>query len=102
VRADPSFADLQPKESLSARLAGHRADYAGKTFVSFCNGVIRSEKAAIHMKGIGIEHLYQLEECILKYFEEASDVPCHGDCFVFGEREAVNVDLQPASGRLHR
>ena len=51
-------------------LAEHRADYAGKTVVSFCTGGIRCEKAAIHMKEIGIERVYQLEGGILKYFEE--------------------------------
>lgn len=84
------------------RLAAHRADYAGKTVVSFCTGGIRCEKAAIHMKEIGIEHVYQLEGGILKYFEEVGGAHYHGDCFVFDEREAVSADLQPAAGRVHR
>jgi len=83
-------------------LAQHRADYAGKTVVSFCTGGIRCEKAAIHMKEIGIEHVYQLEGGILKYFEEVGGAHYRGDCFVFDEREAVSADLQPAVGRLHR
>ncbi|MBI1285106.1 MAG: sulfurtransferase [Thiobacillus sp.] len=83
-------------------LAAHRDDYAGKTVVSFCTGGIRCEKAAIHMKRIGIEHVYQLEGGILKYFEEVGCAHYHGDCFVFDEREALSADLQPASGRLHR
>ncbi len=83
-------------------LAQHRGDYAGKTVVSFCTGGIRCEKAAIHMQEIGIEHVYQLEGGILKYFEEVGGAHYHGDCFVFDEREAVSADLQPASGRLHR
>jgi UPF0176 protein len=85
-----------------SRLEAHRADYAGKTVVSFCTGGIRCEKAAIHMKAIGIEHVYQLEGGILKYFEEVGGAHYHGDCFVFDEREAVSADLQPASGRVHR
>ncbi|PKO73013.1 MAG: sulfurtransferase [Betaproteobacteria bacterium HGW-Betaproteobacteria-17] len=84
------------------RLAEHRTDYAGKTVVSFCTGGIRCEKAAIHMKAIGIEHVYQLEGGILKYFEEVGGAHYRGDCFVFDEREAVSADLQPVSGRLHR
>jgi UPF0176 protein len=83
-------------------IAQHRDDFAGKTVVSFCTGGIRCEKAAIHMKAIGIEHVYQLEGGILKYFEEVGGAYYHGDCFVFDEREAVSADLQPASGRLHR
>jgi len=78
------------------RLAEHRADYAGKTVVSFCTGGIRCEKAVIHMKAIGIEHVYQLEGGILKYFEEVGGAHYRGDCFVFDEREAVSADLQPA------
>ncbi|MBD3812357.1 MAG: sulfurtransferase [Betaproteobacteria bacterium] len=84
------------------RLAEHLADYAGKTVVSFCTGGIRCEKAAIHMKAVGIERVYQLEGGILKYFEEVGGAHYRGDCFVFDEREALSADLQPAAGRLHR
>lgn len=84
------------------RLAEHLADYAGKTVVSFCTGGIRCEKAAIHMKAIGIEHVYQLEGGILKYFEEVGGAHYRGDCFVFDGRETLSADLQPATGRLHR
>jgi len=84
------------------RLAEHLADYAGKTVVSFCTGGIRCEKAAIHMKEIGIERVYQLEGGILKYFEEVGGAHYHGDCFVFDARETLSTDLQPAAGRVHR
>lgn len=83
-------------------LAAHRDDYAGKTVVSFCTGGIRCEKAAIHMKAIGIERVYQLEGGILKYFEDVGGAHYRGDCFVFDDREVLSADLQPASGRLHR
>jgi len=85
-----------------AKLAQHRDGYAGKTIVSFCTGGIRCEKAAIHMKAIGLEHVYQLDGGILKYFEDTGGAHYHGDCFVFDEREAVSTDLHPASGRVHR
>ncbi|MFO7543276.1 MAG: sulfurtransferase [Thiobacillus sp.] len=84
------------------RLAERRDDYADKTVVSFCTGGIRCEKAAIHMKAIGIEYVYQLEGGILKYFEEVGGAHYNGDCFVFDAREALSADLQPASGRVHR
>jgi len=84
------------------RLAAHRADYTGKTVVSFCTGGIRCEKAAIHMQAIGIERVYQLEGGILKYFEEVGGAHYQGECFVFDEREAVSADLQPMAGRVHR
>ena len=84
------------------RLAERRADFAGKTVVSFCTGGIRCEKAAIHMQEIGIERVYQLEGGILKYFEEVGGAHYRGDCFVFDERETLSADLQPAAGRVHR
>lgn len=84
------------------QLAAHRDEYAGKTIVSFCTGGIRCEKAAIHMKAVGIEHVYQLEGGILKYFEEVGGAHYHGDCFVFDARDAVSADLQPVAGRVHR
>ena len=83
------------------QIARHRDAFAGKTVVSFCTGGIRCEKAAIHMKAVGIEHVYQLEGGILKYFEDVGGAHYHGDCFVFDEREGVGADLQPAAGRVH-
>jgi len=79
-----------------AALDAHRADLDGKTVVSFCTGGIRCEKAAIHMKEIGIDHVYQLEGGILKYFEEVGGAHYHGDCFVFDQRTALNPRLEPA------
>ena len=75
----------------------HRADLEGKTVVSFCTGGIRCEKAAIHMKEVGIDHVYQLEGGILKYFEEVGGAHYHGECFVFDHRTALNAALEPAA-----
>lgn len=75
----------------------NRADLEGKTVVSFCTGGIRCEKAAIHMKEVGIEHVYQLEGGILKYFEEVGGAHYQGDCFVFDYRTALNPQLEPTS-----
>lgn len=74
----------------------HRVDLEGKTVVSFCTGGIRCEKAAIHMKEVGIDHVYQLEGGILKYFEEVGGAHYHGECFVFDHRTALNAALEPA------
>jgi UPF0176 protein len=76
-------------------IEANRADLEGKTVVSFCTGGIRCEKAAIHMKEAGIEHVYQLEGGILKYFEEVGGAHYHGDCFVFDQRTALNPELKP-------
>ncbi len=78
-----------------AVIEANRADLEGKTVVSFCTGGIRCEKAAIHMKEVGIEHVYQLEGGILKYFEEVGGAHYHGDCFVFDQRTALDPQLQP-------
>jgi UPF0176 protein len=78
-------------------VAADRARFAGKTVVSFCTGGIRCEKAAIHMAGIGIEHVYQLEGGILKYFEEVGGAHWRGDCFVFDDRGAVDPTLAPSA-----
>ena len=65
-----------------------------KTVVSFCTGGIRCEKAAILMREEGLEHVYQLEGGILKYFEETDGSHYQGGCFVFDERRALSADLQ--------
>lgn len=82
---------------LPQRLAARRGDFAGKTVVSFCTGGIRCEKAAIHMRAIGIDHVYQLDGGILKYFETVGGAHYRGDCFVFDRRAAVAADLRPAA-----
>lgn len=72
----------------------HKADFEGKTVVTFCTGGIRCEKAAIHMQNIGYDRVYQLEGGILKYFEEVGGAHYTGDCFVFDYRTALNPQLQ--------
>ncbi len=79
------------------QVAEHREDFAGKTVVSFCTGGIRCEKAAIHMDNVGIDHVYQLEGGILKYFEEVGGDHYQGDCFVFDHRTALNPKLEPTA-----
>jgi UPF0176 protein len=74
----------------------HKAALQDKTVVSFCTGGIRCEKAAILMREEGLEHVYQLEGGILKYFEETDGKHYSGACFVFDERRAVGPDLAVA------
>jgi UPF0176 protein len=74
-------------------IAAHKETLKDKTIVSFCTGGIRCEKAAIYMREIGLEHTYQLDGGILKYFEETDARHFHGDCFVFDEREALDPRL---------
>jgi UPF0176 protein len=80
-----------------AALAAHRAEFAGKTVVSYCTGGIRCEKAALVMQSMGVEHAYQLEGGILRYFEQTDGAPgWQGRCFVFDEREELATDLSAA------
>ncbi len=74
----------------------HKAALQDKTVVSFCTGGIRCEKAAILMREEGLEHVYQLEGGILKYFEETDGKHYAGSCFVFDERRALGPDLATA------
>lgn len=74
-------------------LRAHKAELADKTVVSFCTGGIRCEKAAILMCEEGLDHVYQLEGGILKYFEETDGAHYHGGCFVFDERRVLASDL---------
>jgi len=71
----------------------HRDSLQDKTIVSFCTGGIRCEKAAILMRDYGLDHVFQLEGGILKYFEEVGGAHYHGGCFVFDERRAVDAQL---------
>ncbi|MES2090163.1 MAG: sulfurtransferase [Pseudomonadota bacterium] len=73
----------------------HQNEFEGKTVVSFCTGGIRCEKAALFMAEAGVDHVYQLEGGILKYFELAGGAHYQGRCFVFDEREALGADLTP-------
>jgi UPF0176 protein len=75
-------------------LLAHKKELQDKTIISFCTGGIRCEKAAIFMQQNGLPHTYQLEGGILKYFEETNGAHYEGDCFVFDERRAVDIELE--------
>jgi len=75
----------------------HRAALEGKTVISFCTGGIRCEKAAIYMREAGLDHVWQLDGGILKYFEESGGAHFKGNCFVFDEREALDPELRPTA-----
>ena len=77
----------------------HKDELNDKTIVTFCTGGIRCEKAAIHMKNIGYQSVYQLEGGILRYFEDVGGAHYQGDCFVFDHRTAVNPQLEETETR---
>ncbi|KRF02180.1 hypothetical protein ASG87_11985 [Frateuria sp. Soil773] len=84
-----------------AAIAADLARYEGKTVVSYCTGGIRCEKAALHMQDLGMQHVYQLEGGVLKYFEDTGGAHWQGDCFVFDGRGSVDKQLLPSLSRLH-
>jgi UPF0176 protein len=82
-----------------AALRAHADALKGKTVVSFCTGGIRCEKAALLMRAQGLEHVYQLEGGILKYFEDTDGSHYQGGCFVFDERRALGADLKTSDAQ---
>jgi UPF0176 protein len=90
---------LQKFSDFPAAVKQHKAELQGKTVVSFCTGGIRCEKAAIYMREAGLDHVWQLDGGILKYFEQTGGAHFRGNCFVFDEREALDPDLRPAEDK---
>jgi len=89
---------LEKFSDFPAALDRHKDELEGKTVVSFCTGGIRCEKAALYMQEAGLQHVWQLEGGILKYFEEAGTAHYQGSCFVFDERRALDPSLAPVKG----
>ncbi|HAT39698.1 sulfurtransferase [Polynucleobacter necessarius] len=87
-----------------AAISAHKDELVDKTLVSFCTGGIRCEKSGLYMREIGMQHSYQLEGGILKYFEEVGSPPYQGSCFVFDEREALepSLDSIPAEHSIRK
>ena len=71
----------------------HLHELQNKTVISYCTGGIRCEKAAIYLRELGLDQVYQLDGGILKYFEDVGSDHYRGDCFVFDERRGVHPDL---------
>jgi UPF0176 protein len=80
---------------LPEALAPHRTALADATVVSFCTGGIRCEKAALWLRGNGMDNVLQLDGGILGYFEHVGGAGYDGRCFVFDERVALDPLLQP-------
>lgn len=72
-----------------------RAKLKEKTVVSFCTGGIRCEKAALFLRELNLDRIYQLDGGILRYFEDVGGEHWQGECFVFDRRVALDTALQP-------
>jgi len=74
-------------------------EYFSKDFVKknnkklaiFCTGGIRCEKAADHLKTVGLDDVYQLEGGILNYLDNTDEQQSNwnGECYVFDQRVSV-------------
>ena len=86
---------LQKFSDFPAALRAHQAELAGHTVVSYCTGGIRCEKAALVMQALGLEHSFQLDGGILKYFEDTAGLApgWRGRCFVFDGRTGLDTAL---------
>jgi UPF0176 protein len=80
---------------LPEALTPHRSALADATVVSFCTGGIRCEKAALWLRGEGMDNMLQLDGGILGYFEHVGGAGYDGRCFVFDERVALDPQLLP-------
>jgi UPF0176 protein len=88
--------DLNRFSDFPQALQQRRHELEGKTVVSYCTGGIRCEKAALLMAEAGIENVLQLDGGILRYFEHTGGKHFDGHCFVFDQRESLDVTLAPA------
>jgi UPF0176 protein len=89
---------LQKFSDFPAALAAHAPSLRNKTVVSYCTGGIRCEKAALEMQQQGLQHVWQLEGGILRYFEHTQGAPhWRGRCFVFDERSLLDPELAPSA-----
>ncbi len=80
---------------LPQAIAPHLDSLRDAAVVSFCTGGVRCEKAALWLRGQGLENVWQLDEGILGYFEQVGGDGYDGACFVFDERVALTPDLKP-------
>ncbi len=70
-----------------------------KKLAIFCTGGIRCEKAADHLKNIGMDEVYQLEGGILNYLDSVKENKSswNGECYVFDQRVSVKYGLKPGT-----
>jgi UPF0176 protein len=63
-----------------------------KKIITYCTGGIKCEKASAYLLSQGFENVYQLHGGIIKYGIEAGGEDFDGQCYVFDNRLAVDVN----------
>lgn len=68
------------------------AQFKGKKILTYCTGGIKCEKATALLLHEGFEDVYQLHGGIIKYGKEVGGKDFDGQCYVFDNRVAVDVN----------
>jgi UPF0176 protein len=76
-------------------------DQKDKTFLMYCTGGIRCEKAVAFAKSHGFEKVFQLEGGIINYHKTCGDSLFRGNNFVFDQRWAITPELKQSSDGPH-
>lgn len=66
-----------------------------KTYLIYCTGGIRCEKAILALHQNGYNKVYQLDGGIINYLKQKPHAQFEGECFVFDHRVAVDQELKP-------
>ena len=66
--------------------------FKDKKILTYCTGGVKCEKASAYLLEQGFENVYQLHGGIIKYGFEAGGEDFDGQCYVFDNRVAVEVN----------
>ncbi|WP_201981674.1 oxygen-dependent tRNA uridine(34) hydroxylase TrhO [Hymenobacter rubidus] len=67
-------------------------EFKDKKILTYCTGGVKCEKASAFLLEQGFENVYQLHGGIIKYGMEAGGEDFDGQCYVFDNRVAVDVN----------
>ena len=67
-------------------------EFKDKKILTYCTGGVKCEKASAFLLEQGFENVYQLHGGIIKYGIEAGGEDFEGQCYVFDNRVAVDVN----------
>jgi len=67
-------------------------EFKDKKILTYCTGGVKCEKASAFLLEQGFEDVYQLHGGIIKYGIEAGGEDFDGQCYVFDDRVAVDVN----------
>ena len=83
--------DIENFRDFPDRLARLQA-FKHKKVLTYCTGGVKCEKASAYLLEQGFENVYQLHGGIIKYGHEAGGEDFDGQCYVFDNRMAVDVN----------